>query len=44
MFNNKIVAMSEEFLLLKKDGERWGSKAIPEKWMDEFRELSPGIT
>ena len=35
--------MEGEFRELKEAGKKWGSKAIPEKWMEEFRELSPGI-
>ena len=41
-FNKKIAEMEGEFCELKEAGKKWGSKAIPEKWMEEFRELSPG--
>ena len=34
--------MSEEFKLLKEAGKRWASKLIPERWAEEFREMSPG--
>ena len=36
--------MSNEFKELKSEGERWDSKVIPERWMEEFREMSPGTT
>lgn len=41
-FNEEIAKMSDEFHALKREGERWGSKSLPVKWMEEFRELSPG--
>lgn len=37
-----MTEMSSEFMELQKAGEKWGFRHIPQEWVDEFRETSPG--